>query len=457
MRTNWRTVVLYGAIFGVVSSAFTYLSTGGHSQLARATSTNLPAADPACGPLPTLGTTSLLDGGMLQRDDVQTGILAIRNDQPVPLVAVLADLTMARSYQAITVGARSEAQGSIPSGQYGFGIMSGRSWCNLDIGFTDGSKHSINGGVLIKPQSTTQAIVGLGASPGQISLVYRNLYRTEEQRGGGLEVRLSPTGYVTSGSVNGKPAAFVLDTGASHATLPAWLAQQAGIQCDRAVEYLTAAGSQAGCNGMAAELSFGPFTLRNVEVAIVSGGNTALLGMDVLRRFNMAWRDDAVRITSLDSPTLAPAVSHQVPFAPVVPWIAPALVQLGSAMVPTLIARDGEPWRFRQYAGFILGVLSLLSLGKWVQQRKLLRFRGTPGAPSNMYYNPKDFRKDRMAMSPDRHPPQGSPQRRLLAACLQDKELMLRLMDYEKEKSSTSITDAEAAERAIYRIERDRK
>ncbi len=136
-----------------------------------------PSQLPLCGPAPVLGTTSLLDGGTLQRENVHYGVLAIRNDQPVNVVAVLMDSTMTRHYQVITVGAGSETQVQVPSGQYGFGIMSGRTWCSLDRGFTDGTKHSINGGVTIKPEAAIQTIVGTGAAPGEISVLYRNIYQ----------------------------------------------------------------------------------------------------------------------------------------------------------------------------------------------------------------------------------------------------------------------------------------
>lgn len=111
-----------------------------------------------------------------------------------------------------------------------------------------------------------------------------------------LEVRASSNGYMTAGSVNGVPVSFMVDTGASHISLPAALAQQAGIRCEKQGQSSTANGIVSACAGTASEVTFGPFRLTNVSVTMMPNAQNALLGMDALRRFTMTWHGDTVRI-----------------------------------------------------------------------------------------------------------------------------------------------------------------
>lgn len=260
-----------------------------------------PHAASICSPLPGVGVASILDPSLMQKTGVSFGVLAVKNDQPVTVVAVLMDLVTSHKLQALTIKSGGSAQINVPSGQYGFGILTGRDWCNFDVGFFGGTKHLITGGVTIKAEATTQAIIGASATLGQISIMYRNLYNTEEMQHGGLEVRQSQQGYVTSGSVNGIPVSFMIDTGASHVSLSTELALQAGIRCYQQNKSSTANGFVVGCSGTAAEITLGPFYLTNVEVNIAPNLTSgALIGMDVLRRFNMVWRDDMVKITAIN-------------------------------------------------------------------------------------------------------------------------------------------------------------
>lgn len=133
---------------------------------------------------------------------------------------------------------------------------------------------------------------------------------------GTLEVRISSNGYVTPGSVNGVPVSFMVDTGASHVALPAALAQQAGIQCEQQGQTSTANGIVTACAGTASEVTFGPFRLTNIAVTVMPNAQHALLGMDVLRRFNMAWNGDVMRISAINPATVVqPAAQASLPAA----------------------------------------------------------------------------------------------------------------------------------------------
>lgn len=366
-----------------------------------------------CESLPTIGTTSILDSAAMQKNNVAYGIMSLRNEQPVTVVALLMDLAATHNYQVITVASDSTTQIKIPSGQYGFGIMSGRNWCNLKTGFTDGTRHQITGGVTIKADATTQAIIGTSPVPGQISVTYRNLYRENIQRGG-LEVSPNSQGsYITSGSVNGILVPFMIDTGANGVALSLAVAQQAGIGCAQQIQSSTANGTVIGCQGIATEIRFGPFRLTNIAVHVLPNLTTgALLGMDVLRRFNMVWRGDKVRIVPIDSVDQNPMSGTQpqpmTAFATLVPWVNP--VQF-TQQYPQQITKQSwtqsllfwlfsNAWYFYVFLFIVwLVVVACLHpflkwLSNWNKQQQPAPCRNL-STKNDCNYNPKEFRADR--------------------------------------------------------------
>ncbi len=383
-----------------------------------------PTASPgtACGPLPAPGTTSILDGGSIRRDTAQQGALVLRNDLASPLVAVLGDTALTRRYQAAVVAAGQEVKIQAPAGHYGFLLMTGQVWCSLARGFSDGSRHSINGGIIVRSGTTTQARVAPG--PQQISVEYRTLHSMDELRDGGLEIRQSPGGFLTAGSINGHPVTFMVDTGASHVAVPAALASAAGVSCAQRSQYSTAAGRIDACVGRADEVVFGPFKVRNVEVAIMPEADHVLLGMDVLRQFSMVWQGDVVRISAQG--IQAPGTVR--PFAPVVPWPETSIQKVanGERRVP----------RERSFAMPSEG-LWLIGLGVAVLLLTHLRRKG-PLRPTGQ----RNIAGRVWSM-------------RLLRACGGDVQRAARLREYETRRAP-GISSEEAAQRAIERLERDR-
>lgn len=168
----------------------------------------------------------------------------------------------------------------------------------------------VNRGIAVIANSQTPAPVivhpSAAAVPSPLPMPIQER-RADVQPGGVLEVRRSAKGYVTAGSVNGMPVSFVVDTGASHLSLSAELAQKAGVRCEQQTQHSTANGFVTGCKGFAAEVVFGPFRLTNIEVSVLPNiTDGALLGMDVLRRFGMVWVGDTVKIMALNSPVSNP-------------------------------------------------------------------------------------------------------------------------------------------------------
>jgi clan AA aspartic protease (TIGR02281 family) len=243
--------------------------------------------------LPVQSERQLMNGS-------QSGGFALKNDLPLTVVAVLSVPPYFR--YATVAPAGGAAHINLPNKQYELNILTGHNFCNLDVGFIDGAKHRIIGGVTIKGDTTTQAIIGTSTTPDNFSIMYQNLYSTEAVRGGSLEVQRSPQGYITSGTVNGVSMSFLIDTGATFVSMSITTAQQAGVRCNHQSLNFTANGMTNACTGVASVLTFGNFRLTNVDVNILPNlvGNT-LLGMNVLRQFKVELHDDKVRISSTGS------------------------------------------------------------------------------------------------------------------------------------------------------------
>lgn len=113
---------------------------------------------------------------------------------------------------------------------------------------------------------------------------------------GASEALLTPdrTGsYTIPGSINGVPITFMVDTGASTVSVSADEADRMRLVGCEGMAARTANGSAAGCMALAHEVDFGPFSARNVRVAVLPQmiPGTALLGMDLLSQLDMIQRD----------------------------------------------------------------------------------------------------------------------------------------------------------------------
>jgi len=187
---------------------------------------------------------------------------------------------------------------------------------------TQGGSLPVNRGITVIANSPAPSPVIVHPSaatvPSPLPTPIQERRRADVLPGGALDVRRSAKGYVTPGSVNGMPVSFVVDTGASHLSLSAELAQKAGVRCQQQTQHSTANGFVTGCKGIAAEVVFGPFRLTNIEVSVLPNiTDGALLGMDVLGRFGMVWVGDVVKIMALNAPVsnMAPEQTAAQPVA----------------------------------------------------------------------------------------------------------------------------------------------
>ena len=96
--------------------------------------------------------------------------------------------------------------------------------------------------------------------------------------------------YRVSGQINGKPAEFILDTGATDVVVPQALAQQYGLEGLGRQYGVTANGLVEMQNARIDEISIGQFKLYNVAASINPGmhqNQPVLLGMSALKHLDI--------------------------------------------------------------------------------------------------------------------------------------------------------------------------
>ncbi len=92
--------------------------------------------------------------------------------------------------------------------------------------------------------------------------------------------------YVASGRINGTPATFLLDTGATDVVVSQQLAREAGLERGGPMRATTANGQVTVYSTLIDELALSDIVLEDVRASInpAMSGDTVLLGMSALRR-----------------------------------------------------------------------------------------------------------------------------------------------------------------------------
>jgi clan AA aspartic protease (TIGR02281 family) len=103
--------------------------------------------------------------------------------------------------------------------------------------------------------------------------------------------------FYLTGSINGRQVVFMVDTGASTVAIGDRLAEQLELGSCRPRQYSTAAGTVRGCEAVATQVEVAGLRLPDVRVAVLPGGDTVLLGMNVLRHFRIEQHGRQLRLT----------------------------------------------------------------------------------------------------------------------------------------------------------------
>jgi aspartyl protease family protein len=122
-----------------------------------------------------------------------------------------------------------------------------------------------------------------------------------EVKGGATVLTMQPDGhYWVEARINGTPARFMIDTGASYVSLTADTARAAGITAtpgEAPLEMGTANGTMLVHFGTVDRLDFGTIAARNIDVAISpdNAGEINLIGMNLLSQLG-SWRAEGKQL-----------------------------------------------------------------------------------------------------------------------------------------------------------------
>ena len=105
--------------------------------------------------------------------------------------------------------------------------------------------------------------------------------------------------YQVDGLANDQSVTFLVDTGASGISIPDAVARRLNLQRGRSFDVLTANGNARVFATRLDSLAIGPFGQRNVRAHInpSMSGETALLGMEFLRHYNLTQRGGELTIS----------------------------------------------------------------------------------------------------------------------------------------------------------------
>ena len=103
--------------------------------------------------------------------------------------------------------------------------------------------------------------------------------------------------FYLTGTINGRELTFMVDTGASTIAIGDTLAGKLDLGPCRPRQYSTASGTVSGCEATADRVEVAGLRLSDVPVAVLPGGDTVLLGMNVLRHFRIEQQGGRMRLT----------------------------------------------------------------------------------------------------------------------------------------------------------------
>lgn len=109
--------------------------------------------------------------------------------------------------------------------------------------------------------------------------------------------------FYLDGDINGAPVRFLVDTGASYVAVGQSVAAAAGVSGGNSAVFETAAGQVVGRVVPKQHVRAACFDLPDVTVAVNPGlGATALLGQNVLRRFEVVQTRQELRLRRRSGP-----------------------------------------------------------------------------------------------------------------------------------------------------------
>lgn len=292
-KTLWIVLII---VWGVL--AYVGYSLGPHKQLEKAgRAASIPlvqnqASAEECDSRPPASAKGIaIDPAAMQRIGPNSAWIDVENRHHFPVMALLTNPQGDVEFQAIYLLAQDKGRLAVPSGEYGLTVLVGTNWCNLATGFTDGEILSYAETISAGERAVSiMKLLATGDSKKDMMFSFSaGGFDRVANNGGSLELsRMHDGHFHVAAQVNGYPITFLIDTGATIVAIPYSIAQQMGLdkQCLPA-RFITAAGAVQGCKAIVDQFSFAGFHLRQLEVSFNPGGESALLGMNVLSQFRI--------------------------------------------------------------------------------------------------------------------------------------------------------------------------
>ncbi|MSP28249.1 MAG: TIGR02281 family clan AA aspartic protease [Methylococcales bacterium] len=107
--------------------------------------------------------------------------------------------------------------------------------------------------------------------------------------------------YYLDAEVNSHALTFVVDTGATMVSLPQGFAGTASMFCNDKGQIDTANGRANVCTATITELKLGNLVFKNVTALLVPNLSQPLLGMNVLRSFNIEQMEEEMTLSQPDA------------------------------------------------------------------------------------------------------------------------------------------------------------
>jgi clan AA aspartic protease (TIGR02281 family) len=258
---------------------------------------------------PTGAFSKSLDPSVMKRSDATYSSIEFTNHHPQKIAAFLTEPgTPDKRILLAHIPYGETVTVSAPVRDYGLYFEYGGShWCGEAKGYSDGQHVRINGNFPNQHGKIGRVEFRHRDGDPRPAVSYAHtdppLPPPDFRITGGdhyIDLPQGPRGhYQVDGTILGTHLSFLIDTGATLTAVSQEFASRAGITSCRPISSKTANGVTNACLATVSELSFGPFSVANVEVSILPRleGSEALLGMNVLRRFSIEQQNRVMRIS----------------------------------------------------------------------------------------------------------------------------------------------------------------